>query len=629
MSYLNPLRVHFAGHFGAAISTVNNDPLHYDNATFQPAYQEPQSGPNANGWFNPRGSGDWRLFGCRVTSAWLSSGQAAPPDDAIHGATIADSDRRVAAKLVDLDPDQQLVSMIWGLEVRVCLPDGTTLLRGQFEPAAFMHIWDRAQAPAPGDLLAGAAYQSVLTGLEWGDLSSSQTLQDLRSSVSTGLLSIKFNVDGVSLDPASPDFLMGRIVGTIGPAQPGEPRHFVAGRQFMPAGLPTGVFFAPAGLLNSCVATVDRARRKVYLDLGNALPTVQAGGVQAPVGALSVAVVVPAPAGQAPTVVQLAQIPESVYTDPTWYPATAGVVELPTDRQLTNEELAATSANPCEIRRIAADGASAPGVSEYPSGVYVRADQFVFRADPGELIHVRLFASRFGQPYAGARVLAVLDPSQLQAVAPGVPISAIDFPARLVANADGTCVLSVATTSPNGPRDSIDGQVYGVRVVLEETILPSSGYPFNPWEFITLLVWDAPELSEPPTWAGGLQAILQQYANLYPVMQRFLDLSDYDAICAKRRLLILALSLPLSDPNSMPVTRDLSGAKRKAILRWLTEVGPDGRPLRGEPPPGNPLAAVVVAAQPASPVSADVSTRGGKAAAAGRRYALRSAAGRP
>jgi hypothetical protein len=41
MSYLNALRLHFAGQFQANPSTVNNDPGHFDNATFQPSYTGP------------------------------------------------------------------------------------------------------------------------------------------------------------------------------------------------------------------------------------------------------------------------------------------------------------------------------------------------------------------------------------------------------------------------------------------------------------------------------------------------------------------------------------------------------------------------------------------------------------
>jgi hypothetical protein len=48
MSYLNSIRLHFAGQFQAAPSTVNNDPLHFDNATFQPSYQQPATGNQPN-----------------------------------------------------------------------------------------------------------------------------------------------------------------------------------------------------------------------------------------------------------------------------------------------------------------------------------------------------------------------------------------------------------------------------------------------------------------------------------------------------------------------------------------------------------------------------------------------------
>jgi hypothetical protein len=63
VSYLNPLCLHFSGSFEAAVSTVNNDPVHYDSARFKPSYAEPASGTapdELNGWFNPDGSGDWK-----------------------------------------------------------------------------------------------------------------------------------------------------------------------------------------------------------------------------------------------------------------------------------------------------------------------------------------------------------------------------------------------------------------------------------------------------------------------------------------------------------------------------------------------------------------------------------------
>src|SRR5688500_1433904 len=118
MSYLDGTRLHFAGTFQAAVSTVNNDPNHYDNSQFDPSWWECQSATDANGWWNPPGDGAWRLIGCAVKSAFVAD-EPAGTEDRIFSCTIADSDRAAPAKLVDLDPDQQMVSTIFGLTVRI------------------------------------------------------------------------------------------------------------------------------------------------------------------------------------------------------------------------------------------------------------------------------------------------------------------------------------------------------------------------------------------------------------------------------------------------------------------------------------------------------------------------------
>ena len=198
MSYLDPPRLHFAGTFAATISTVNNDPTHFDNATFRPAYQQPQDASGLNGWFNPRGDGDWRLMGCKVTSAVAQDGSPVT-DDPVLGCLVADSDRLPPAKIVDLDPEQQLVSTIWGLELRICDANGKNLLRAPFAPAAFMDIWGRAIESPPGsDNSAAAMFQSILHDLEWGHVSGSPFLTALQTGADHhGRLSVKFNVDGI------------------------------------------------------------------------------------------------------------------------------------------------------------------------------------------------------------------------------------------------------------------------------------------------------------------------------------------------------------------------------------------------------------------------------------------------
>ncbi|MEO5931733.1 MAG: hypothetical protein ABIR47_17495, partial [Candidatus Kapaibacterium sp.] len=586
MSYLNRLRLHFAGRFQAAPSTVNNDITHYNNATFKPQYQLPG---NDNGWWNPRGNADWRLIGCTITSASLLDGMPVGQDDPVMGCVVADSDRAVPAKMVDLDPQQQLVSEIWGLEVRISDHHGRTLLSGEYETAAFIDIWDRATGGG-GDIGAGAAYQSILHTLQWGDINGSPFLKELKDSARDGILSIKFNVDGYNMDMTSPEFTRGRVVGTIGPGNKAEPKHFVLGRQFMAVASPGGNFFTPVGGINFCPALVDKSIGKVIIDLGNALPTVTPGGAIVDSGPLMLASQTTDDNGTN------AWLPICTidYTGDGWYPRTAGVTELPADRQLTGTELASIASAPLAILRAPSGAIATPAITEPANGLFVRADQFVFRLNPGERVEPTLYATKFGAPYIGAHIISVLDSGQLQG-GPGeppvaTPASALDFPIALTTDWNGTAPLPILGSDPANPRGYIDGQVYGIRPMLEETILPGVGYTFNQWNFISVLLWNHFQPDEPPTWHGSLQPIFQQYANLYPVMDRFLNLADYSSVCHHRGLLLLAFSLDPGNPNSMPVTRDLPISKRRAILRWLKDVGPDGNPLLGTPPPAAMLA---------------------------------------
>ena len=625
MSYLDPPRLHFAGKFAATISTVNNDPTHFDNATFLPEYQERMADnpPPMNGWFSPRGDGDWRLMGCKVTSAVGADGKPVS-GDAVLGYLVADSDRLPPAKLVDLDPEQQLVSEIWGLEMRICDVAGNNLLRAAFQPVGFMDIWTRSIGSGGGDNSAAAMYQSVLHDPEWGDISGSPFLIALQAAAPDGRLSVKFNVDGINLNWNDPDFLRGRITGTIGVAAPGEPDHFVRGRQFMATSSGAQGFPVPSGGLNNCVASVDATNQVIRLDLGNALPTGEAGGPLADIGKLTLFCNDPASP-------QAFAIGDIAYTGADWYETTAGVVDLP----IPAEAQGAVPNNQLWITK-PESGGSAYAIAEPPTGLHCRADQFVYRLEAGEAQSIRVYASQFGQPYANARIRVIQDPYQLQpypgAPPPGVPTEVLSFPDTIQADVNGVAPLRIAASAPGNPRGYIDGQVYGIRPMLAETVAPGAVYPFDMWEFVSVLVFDSFVPDEPPTWWGSLQPIFQQYANLYPLMADIVDLADYDSVCAMREMLLMAFEQPIESPNSMPVTRDLSKAKRAAILRWLREVGPDGKPLPGplvaprasaRPRPAGARAEGLAAAEAnGGPPPGIDPAQGGKAAAAARRLAI-------
>lgn len=631
MSYLNALRVHFAGQFQANVSTVNNDPGHFDNAAFQPSYQQMQTNTMPNGWFNPQGDASFRLLGCRVTSAWTPAGPVTAADPVL-GYGVADADSAVPAKLVDLDSEQQLVSEIWGLQMRITDAAGSTLVSGDYLPAAFIDIWDRATQAGPdaGDITAGATYQSVLENLQWGDVSGSAFLTALQQAAeATGRLSVKFNVDGLNMDFTSPDFMCGRVVGTIGPYLAGEPLHLVLGRQFMAAAGSGGNFFAPAGQLNFFPAVVDATDSLVYLDLGNALPTGPPGGPPSDLGDLTLGAYDPimTPPDPAGTVVPLGTIPSSGaggYATDDWYAATAGVVALP----LTADQLELAQRS-----QLVLTGDEGVAVSEWSNGAFVRADTFVYRMSPGDEVAVDVYATQFGQPYAGVPISFALDPTQLQVppdgppfVMPsppvGTPADALAFPATATTDANGKVTLPLAASDPGTPRlfadgaYGIDGQVYGIRPAFADASVQDG--PVNMWNFVSVLLWSGYAIPETPTWAD-VQPIFQQYANLYPVMLRFLNMADLDSIKANADLLTLAFGLDVTDPNSMPVTRDLSPAKRQTILTWLAN------PLPG--PATAPEAAPRAAAPPGRSEEgggAPLAARGGKAAAAGNRLVLQS-----
>src|SRR5205807_2617935 len=106
----------------------------------------------------------------------------------------------------------------------------------------------------------------------------------------------------------------------------------------------------------------------------------------------------------------------------------------------------------------------------------------------------------------------------------------------------------------------------------------------NFWNFISVLAFSPFQAPKAPTWFADIQPILTQYGNLYPIMSKHLvDLSDYESVVRHLKILRLAFSLPMEDPNHMPVTRDLSDAKRAMILQWMDNAGADGLPLKGTP----------------------------------------------
>ena len=92
------------------------------------------------------------LLDCTATGAVWNGNQAD-----VSGITIQNALQRAPGKLVDLDPQQQTVSQIWGMQVRAVSASGQMLLQGEFKPAAFINLWRRQKTGVPRDQQLAAA----------------------------------------------------------------------------------------------------------------------------------------------------------------------------------------------------------------------------------------------------------------------------------------------------------------------------------------------------------------------------------------------------------------------------------------------------------------------------------------
>ena len=565
MSYLAVPRLVFAGQFQADPSTINNDPEHFDTARFRANYQLPGAGAT-NGWWNPQGTGAFRLRGCTVRSVVYRDGSScADPDfDPVIGAVINDVGSRVEGKLVDLDPEQQMVSEVWGLTVNLSPPPSSGDpsrfgWKSRFAVAAFADIWVRFAAGQP-DSFFGAVYQSVLEAVEWLGTGGSRFLEELKTS--TGALptelSIKFNVDGFDDDMTSPTFTFGRVVGSIGLWAPGEPRHMIAGRRLQSPKPP------PSTPGNAAMAELTSGT--LTIDLGNSLPTGSVGGPLVDIGRLYAAMF----PGEGNPVL----LGEIDYRAPGFYETTAGIVSV----SLSAEQVQKAEGTRVGLVTYDPDHGTQEFLSEGPLGHWLRADDYVFRLNPGDTVTTRFYATRFGQRLANTVISLEYDPSQMNGQVTqgpvsgpgpaGQPQSAFTFSKQITTGDDGTAELAISAGNPGSPRSYIDGQVYGVAYALGPHA-PPVGAVQNPSQILSALVWSGYTVPDRPSWLRDVRPIFQQYADLYPIMRNIVDLANYASIVGRRTMIRHVFQAPVSDPNYMPVTRDLSRNKREMLLGWL------------------------------------------------------------
>jgi hypothetical protein len=634
MSYLDAPRFHFFGNFFANPSTINNAT---ENYALDAVYNnQPASSVNPSSvWWNPVGQAFFRIPGpsgqltpapaCTVTGAYDSGGPVT--SDPLIGASfvsiLAGGPPAQYGRLADLDPDQQVRSMVVGLTMQLTLPGASApALTGSILPMTITDIWGRIITGATSGLNTPAClYQSVMTNLQWGDVSSSPLLQQLQSQ-SPAMLSFKANVDNYDGTPTSPTFNYGRIAGTIGPYADGEPLHFVAKRKMsLNSSLVT---FQGRPLVNNVPFQVSGSI--LTIDLGNAISTSRADAASPPVANnLGPVNAVIDPAG--------ANIAVPIYSTPDDYErqyaayagiftialsagAASAIVDKPVGLGLSLPQAMPAAFIGRDVALLkeglsvsAGAQQSVPagpeiGVAEDPTGYYAGVDYNAIRVEAdapswaqtpnavsGAAITadapIPLVCTKFGQPAANVEITItnVVNTYQFpdaEGNFPAInnsPMTAISFPCKVTTDGNGRAAITF-TAGPLDPsqrdarRADIDGQIYTFNHTW--TTDPQGQLP----QPITVLVFENTPYVQSPTWTDDVSPILTQYARLYPFMKGLIDLSNYGSVTDTQfgwaAAIQAMISLPADDPAYMPVTRDLSLLHRDMILRWYQAGAPLG-----------------------------------------------------
>jgi hypothetical protein len=582
-------------------------------------------------WWNKNGQAFFKVPSATVNSALGLNYQpfSKPTDDPIVGAQIVTvpvggPPTPQFGRLVDLDPDQQARSMIVGLCLKLTIPSEPNVsLVGTIRPMCIIDLWGRVRIPGSsggGITTAGAMYQSVMENLQWTgiDTTKSTFLKQLYKA-SPQMLSFKMVVDGYNGTITSDQFAQGRVVGTIGPYVAGEPAHFVARRRVWPGGQTA----APNAKTPMNPAPFQIVGTRLTIDLGNSVPTTSLYATPpnnfADLGTVS-AVIDPAGAKIAIPIFYSTQVFAEQYKNG------AGIFEVELGKNaalLQNKplgiQISPPVATPNTVKGFAArnmkeglmlnqseaDAGTTPAgasiaLAENNNGMFADVDFNALRMQKGappwndkisssgteinSTVSIPLFLTQWGKPAPNQTVNIQTAINQYQFNNEegkpyninNDPMSAITWPTSVKTGANGVALLKFTANSlsPNQKpqrREAVDGQLY----------LFSHDYSMDlSQQAVTLLVFEDTPYVKNPTWWQNIYPIFLQYARLYPAMRDLIDLSDYRSVTNTDfdipNKIKTVMTLPLTHPGYMPVTRDISLLKLDMVVRWFNSGMPEG-----------------------------------------------------
>ncbi len=386
-------------------------------------------------------------------------------------------------------------------------------------------------------------------------------------------------------------FTWGQVFGVIGKYEPGEPAFFNADRMLTPAAVSTdtasyAAWFAPF--------SVSPAGDQVSVNLGNALPSNVPASMQSSnvainqLGKLQLCYF-----NGAINVANAVILGEIAYQPNSFYVTDAALAHIPIAAQYQ----AAIKSAPLGIISTTATNGQVILLQENSNGTFLRANQFVFRMNPGlettsdeprgNTQIVEIYVRRFGQALPNTAINISMM-SSLEAgtytnntlgtggssglVNMSLPASALTFPATVTTDEQGIARFTLTATDPGNPRGYIDGQIYFLRYGFSDSTL-ANGYVQNPDDIISIQVYSQQPDFNTITWENFVQPTLGLYGKLFPVMG-FLDLQSEQAVINSAQNIYNYLNLGFEQPALMPVTRDLSASRLALLNRWLLQYIP-------------------------------------------------------
>ena len=606
-SYLDYPRIHFSGLYTANVNTVNNDLNNYKHSL-------PLENIN-QGW-NPSGGNEWSLQGCVVTSVVYFNGSRSlnAEIEPLIGASVHSNPHSVEGKIVGIDVDAWNKSALFGVSLGVKqskLSDEYGFI-GNLLPFSVIHQNSWYQVPCSSEYISdshdiyGARSASKLTNVHWETPLDSEVLKQLKqvSLRYGGQLSVSFTMYDYTRDSTAGNFSFGRISGTIGYAHPREPRFFEGERLLsfefvdqphvsLPVDDPcSGKKYTPLWAYRAPFK-LQSQRNVLTVDFSGSFTRNMVGAIR-DIGVLYLAIL-HANKGTSMCVDTIASIDyhddrcRSINGCIMDYYLTTTQFKLLQDhtlvviKSLTNLEPTLTTYPTCSYHPTNFDMFSYN--SEKMIAVmleqwyYVRPyNYYTFMMEKGGVAVADLFVTFLGRPAYGKEIQLIPSSTSIK------PIDGLWYNRHALVDEYGYArFMFRANSIKDNPRQDfdLDGQVYhfmyfvkGEPVFCPSDVIFIADEDSTCLETISIKVFSDVSYDEGQhNWVDHVHPIFAQYARIYPIMSKAVNLGSYDDVTQPHviKLLNFSMQLDMNHPNYMPVSRDLSSVKRKMILEWLSK----------------------------------------------------------